>query len=178
MTTGERRALAWLLAVAGVGASVRLARHWRDKGEATPATAEALARQLVAVDSAQRGERRAGRGRARRGRGSRGGGGAVEAVVESLPAPRRARRPRLRDSARVPRLAIIDVDLADSAALERLPRIGASLAQRIVADRAARGPFGSLAGLERVRGIGPKVAALLAPHVTFSGTPRPIPVQR
>jgi competence protein ComEA len=78
----------------------------------------------------------------------------------------------------VPTLQRVDLDLADSAALERLPRIGPALAARIVADRQGRGPFGSLEALQRVRGIGPKVAASLAALVTFSGNPRPSAVQR
>jgi competence protein ComEA len=67
----------------------------------------------------------------------------------------------------------VDVDVADSAALEALPGIGPTLAARIVAERGAGGAFGSLAGLEQVRGIGPALARRLAPHVTFSGIPRP-----
>lgn len=72
----------------------------------------------------------------------------------------------------------MDVDVADSALLERLPRIGPALAARIVADRSAHGSFGSLQGLERVRGIGPGLARALAAHVTFSGIRRPSAVQR
>ena len=56
--------------------------------------------------------------------------------------------------------------------LERLPRIGPALAARIVADRRINGEFGSLEALQRVRGIGPKLAELLRAHVTFSGAPR------
>ncbi len=63
----------------------------------------------------------------------------------------------------------INVDRATASELERLPRIGPVLAVRIVADRRQRGPFGSLEGLDRVRGIGPKVLEALRPHVTFSG---------
>ncbi|HYW49515.1 MAG TPA: helix-hairpin-helix domain-containing protein [Gemmatimonadaceae bacterium] len=70
----------------------------------------------------------------------------------------------------------MDVDVADSALLERLPRIGPALAARIVADRNQRGPFGSLIELQRVRGIGPKLAAGLASTVTFSGIRRPLAV--
>ena len=70
------------------------------------------------------------------------------------------------------------MDRADSAALERLPRIGPALAARIVADRVAKGAYGSLGGLQRVRGIGPKLAKSLETLVTFSGIPRPSPVQR
>jgi len=78
----------------------------------------------------------------------------------------------------VPTLGPVDLDRADSAALERLPRIGPALAARIVADRRNHGDFGSLEALQRVRGIGPKLAQLLQAHVTFSGTPRPSPVPR
>jgi competence protein ComEA len=64
----------------------------------------------------------------------------------------------------------IDLDHAGAAELELLPRIGPALAARIVADRAAKGPFGSLEALEkRVRGIGPAMAKALSPLVTFSG---------
>jgi len=53
-----------------------------------------------------------------------------------------------------------------------LPYVGERLARRIVADREARGPFGSIEGLRRVSGIGASLAAKLAPHVTFSLRPR------
>jgi competence protein ComEA len=64
------------------------------------------------------------------------------------------------------------VDVADAAVLDALPGIGPSLAARIVADREARGPFGSLEGLRRVKGVGDVLAARLAPRVTFSGVAR------
>jgi competence protein ComEA len=66
----------------------------------------------------------------------------------------------------------VDVDVADSALLETLPGIGAALARRIVDERAARGAYGSVEGLQRVRGIGPRLAQRLRAHVTFSGVPR------
>ncbi|MCC7055363.1 MAG: helix-hairpin-helix domain-containing protein [Gemmatimonadaceae bacterium] len=183
MTQGERRALAWLLAVSAVGAGVRVVRHWRDRGDATPASAESLARQLLAVDSAQGAARgaRAGRTAGSRGRRRRAVADSSEkSGAGGTGGRRRTGRRGGEDSsaARVTTLPPVDLDVADSAALERLPRIGPALAQRIVAERGARGPFGSLQGLERVRGIGPKLAASLAPHVTFSGTRRPSPVQR
>lgn len=49
----------------------------------------------------------------------------------------------------------LDLNHADAAALEALPRIGPALARRIVEDRAANGPFESVDDLARVRGIGP-----------------------
>lgn len=68
----------------------------------------------------------------------------------------------------------VDLDRAGAAELDRLPRIGPALARAIVADREANGPFGSLEGLGRVRGIGPGMLRLLEPHARFSGTPRPV----
>jgi predicted flap endonuclease-1-like 5' DNA nuclease len=64
--------------------------------------------------------------------------------------------------------APVDLDVASASEIEALPYLGAALATRIVADRDARGPFGSLDGLTRVRGVGPSLAAKLAAHVTFS----------
>lgn len=55
----------------------------------------------------------------------------------------------------------VNVNRADAAELEALPGIGAVLAERIVADRAANGPFAALADLERVSGIGPSLVARL-----------------
>jgi competence protein ComEA len=53
--------------------------------------------------------------------------------------------------------------------LSRLPKVGPRLAKTIVADRAAHGPFGSSAGLDRVPGVGPGLLKALEPHVIFSG---------
>lgn len=68
---------------------------------------------------------------------------------------------------------IVDIDRAPAAEIERLPHVGPSLARRIVADRAANGPFRSLQGLQRVRGIGPAIARQLQGHVTFGSEGRP-----
>ena len=65
----------------------------------------------------------------------------------------------------------VDVDRAAAAVLERLPRVGKRLAQRIVADRLANGPFGSLAGLGRVPGVSSGLLRALTPYVTFGGVP-------
>ena len=67
----------------------------------------------------------------------------------------------------------IDADRASAADLARLPRVGMALAKAIVADREARGSFGSLGGLDRVPGIGPGLLGAIGPHVTFSGSPGP-----
>jgi len=62
----------------------------------------------------------------------------------------------------------IDADRATAAELARLPRVGLRLAKTIVAEREAKGPFGSLDALDRVPGIGPALLAAIAPHLTFS----------
>jgi competence protein ComEA len=69
--------------------------------------------------------------------------------------------------------APVDVDVATSAELERLPGIGPTLAGRIVADRQEHGPFGTLEALRRVRGVGPALTERLRTLVTFSLPPRP-----
>lgn len=66
----------------------------------------------------------------------------------------------------------VDVDRAGPAEIARLPRVGPALAKRIVADRDARGPFGSLEGLDRVSGVGAGLLAAIAEHAAFSGQAR------
>jgi len=63
----------------------------------------------------------------------------------------------------------IDLDTADVTEITRLPRVGPALAQRIVGWRTAHGPFGSLARLDSVPGIGPQLLEALRQYVTFSG---------
>lgn len=67
----------------------------------------------------------------------------------------------------------VDVDRAGADELERLPRVGATLARRIVEDREARGPFGRLEGLGRVSGVGPGLRKALERWASFSGVARP-----
>jgi competence ComEA-like helix-hairpin-helix protein len=69
----------------------------------------------------------------------------------------------------------VDLDRADADELVRLPRIGPGLAARIVADRDARGAFGSLEALGRVPGLGPAALEALRPFAAFSGRPAPVP---
>jgi competence protein ComEA len=49
----------------------------------------------------------------------------------------------------------IDVNRATALELEKLPGIGPKLAQQIVEDRTANGPFSTPEDLLRVKGIGP-----------------------
>lgn len=67
----------------------------------------------------------------------------------------------------------IDLDTAPAEELTRLPKIGPSLARAIVSDRSRRGPFGGLAALDRVAGIGPAVLGAVQPFAVFSGTAVP-----
>ena len=63
----------------------------------------------------------------------------------------------------------IDIDRAPARELVRLPGVGPVLAQRIVAEREHRGPFGDFVALTRVKGVGPSLIAQMAPHLAFSG---------
>jgi competence protein ComEA len=60
----------------------------------------------------------------------------------------------------------VDLDRADVTEITRLPRVGPALAQRIVAWRTEHGVFGSLARLDSVPGIGPKLLDAIRPFVT------------
>lgn len=73
----------------------------------------------------------------------------------------------------------IDLDRAPAIELARLPRVGMALARAIVADREARGPFGSLDALDRVPGVGPGLLRTIGPHARFSAPATvagPVPV--
>ena len=60
---------------------------------------------------------------------------------------------------------LIDLNTATAPELELLPGIGPALAQRIIADRDARGRFRSLNDLDRVSGIGPRTIERLRDKV-------------
>jgi competence ComEA-like helix-hairpin-helix protein len=113
------------------------------------------------------GERRVGVTSGNRSNASSSGGSSKGGRVGRTPSA--GRRLRADDGGREP----IDLETASAAEIERLPRVGPALARRIVEDRAAHGPFRSLEGLQRVRGVGPAVARQLQGHVTFGGTGRP-----
>jgi competence protein ComEA len=65
----------------------------------------------------------------------------------------------------------IDPNTADVDELQRLPRVGPSLAARIIAHREANGGFASLADLDAVPGIGPALLEGITPHVTLPPAP-------
>lgn len=62
----------------------------------------------------------------------------------------------------------ININTAPAAELERLPGIGASRAQAIVADREQNGPYRTLDELSRVAGIGTGIVDGLRPYAAVS----------
>ena len=66
------------------------------------------------------------------------------------------RKPANTASERATAAKLINVNTAGRAELELLPRIGPTLAQRIIEEREANGQFRSADDLQRVRGIGEK----------------------
>lgn len=68
--------------------------------------------------------------------------------------------------------APVDLDTAPLDEIASIPVIGPALARRIVTDRIEHGPFGSIDGLERVRGISRALARRFQSYVTFSLPPR------
>jgi competence protein ComEA len=67
----------------------------------------------------------------------------------------------------------IDPNRATALELTRLPRVGLSLAQRLVADRDSNGPFRSLADLDRISGVGPGLLRVMGPHLLLSAEAEP-----
>ena len=62
----------------------------------------------------------------------------------------------------------VNLNTATSEELQRLPGIGPALAERIIEFRERNGPFGSLAELDAVGGIGPAILAQLDGKVSFT----------
>jgi competence ComEA-like helix-hairpin-helix protein len=61
----------------------------------------------------------------------------------------------------------IDVNACNRLELEHLPGIGPKLAERIIQSRDANGPFAHPRDLMRVKGIGQKMYAKMAPYLVF-----------
>jgi competence protein ComEA len=147
-TPAERQALVFLSAIAALGIGVNAWRATRAEPVYAGSKTE-LAAQIARVDSALT------RSPSREARRKKKADGKV------VRAPARPAPP-----------AIIDLDVALAAAIESLPRIGPALAARMVANRDSFGPFGSLEGVQRVRGVGPSLVKAIAPLVRFSGVAR------
>ena len=62
--------------------------------------------------------------------------------------------------------ALVNLNTADAAALETLPRVGPVLASRIIQWRSEQGPFSRPEDLDAVPGIGAAMLAALLPLVT------------
>jgi competence ComEA-like helix-hairpin-helix protein len=161
-TPGERKALLFLGAVVVLGAGARGAAVLHSDAPPDAAARRALDAQIEAVDSAR--HRVASK---RKGRKKRKGGG-TKAAESSASIESGSPAPMIEPI--VP--TIIDIDIATAAEIETLRGVGPALAARIVADRDSLGPFGSTDELQRVRGIGARLAKKIAPQVTFSLLPR------
>lgn len=75
--------------------------------------------------------------------------------------------------ARTPARFAVDINRADWAELTLLPRIGPTLAQRIVASRRCEGRFRTPSQLLRVKGIGPATLRKIRPYLALPPTAVP-----
>jgi competence protein ComEA len=195
-TPSEQKALAFVAIIVVLGGAVRVVRAG-SAPHASPMEQQALARQASAAESAASASkpRKGPKGRGRRNAGTQVVGGlagapprfdrsgllTTETGNNGFPPPgpridtdvRRGISPSNGPgSAPGSTRAIggkLDLDVATLEEIDRLPRVGPALARRIVGSRDSAGPFGSLEGLRRVKGIGAATLEHLAPLVTFSG---------
>ena len=102
---------------------------------------------------------------------------ALERQIKAADSARRAglRKPKREKKQKAPPkpLGPLDMDVASEKEIEALRHIGPVLAKRIIADRDSFGPFGSLDGLKRVKGVASSMVEKLDSAVTFSLVPRP-----
>ena len=102
---------------------------------------------------------------------------ALEHQIKAADSARHAglRKPKREKKEKPPAKAAgpVDLDVASAKEIESLKYIGPALAKRIVADRDSLGPFGSIEGLKRVKGVGSSMVEKLRSTVTFSLVPRP-----
>ncbi|HEX4494492.1 MAG TPA: helix-hairpin-helix domain-containing protein [Thermoanaerobaculia bacterium] len=64
---------------------------------------------------------------------------------------------------------VVNINSADASQLALLPRVGPSVADRIVDYRKENGPFKKIEDLMLVQGIGEKTFQLLKPYLAISG---------
>ena len=152
----DQKALMFLGAVGVLGAGVRVVRAAGK--DSIPAVQPALERQASVADSAASAQRR-GSGK-KKGRGGRAGRGNAEQEQTRPASPDRPGYVRAR----------LDLDIASAAQIDSLPGVSSTMARRIAVDRARRGPFTNLAGLQRVSGAGKRFLQRIDSLVTFSGT--------
>jgi len=65
--------------------------------------------------------------------------------------------------------AVVNINTADTEALMLLPRVGPSVAGRIIEFRQKNGKFKSVEDLMLVRGVGEKTFELIKPYVAIEG---------
>jgi|SRR2546423_6195510 len=108
---------------------------------------------------------------------SAGARSALDAQIKAADSARRSglRKPKREKKQKAPPKPTgpVDLDVATEKEIEGLRNVGPALARRIIADRDTFGPFGSIEGLTRVKGVGPSMVAKLDSSVTFSLVPRP-----
>jgi len=168
-TPAERQALLFFAAVAALGVGVNAWRAARGDERIVQGSPSDLAAQIARVDSAvaHSPSREAGRAALRK----RNAENAAQKRKLASTAPTPAPTPSPISPLPSP-ISLIDLDYAPAASIESLPRIGPALAARIVANRDSFGAFGSLDGLQRVKGVGAAMAKALRDRVTFSGVAR------
>ncbi|MEO8879769.1 MAG: helix-hairpin-helix domain-containing protein [Gemmatimonadaceae bacterium] len=186
-TPAEKRALVFLTALLSLGAGVRATKAISAEPPPPSAVARAeLHRQIVAVDSADSAERSGGGKRHRSKRpkaiGISTSDGSDAARIDSaatLSSRKRKRGTKIlpQSAARARDMGVstagpVDLDRAQEWEVLALPKIGPTLAHRILADRDSLGPFGSIDELRRVKGVGEAVVDAIMPYVTFSQQPR------
>lgn len=90
----------------------------------------------------------------------------LPAPVPPTATPGRAEAPQAPRAAAAP-AAVVHVNRAAAAELQRLPGVGPVLAGRILEHRRAHGPFRDLTELQRVKGIGARTAARWSGWIRF-----------
>ncbi len=168
-TPAERQALLFFAAVAALGVGVNAWRAVGGQPVAVGSRSE-LAAQIARVDSA------VASSPSREAKARQRGQGTTKRRTYTLGLPAPPAPPAPQSNPRTSNVerptSRIDLDTDSALVIESLPRIGPALAARIVANRDSFGAFGSLDGLQRVRGIGPAMAKILKDLVVFSGVAR------
>ncbi|HEY5490403.1 MAG TPA: helix-hairpin-helix domain-containing protein [Gemmatimonadaceae bacterium] len=172
-TPAERQALVFFAAVAALGIGVNAWRAVRGGDAIIAGSPGDLATQIARVDSAVASSPSRERRLNASAKSARMRANSQSASPATRQPPATSYQPPTAYGLPPTAIGPIDLDFASVAAVESLPRIGPALAKRIVANRDSFGAFGSLDGLQRVRGIGPGIAKALGSLVTFSGVPRP-----
>lgn len=91
------------------------------------------------------------------------------AVLLSFAMPAQAAPAAEKEAKEAKKSSVININAADATQLSLLPRIGPSVAQRIVDYRKKNGPFKTTDDLMLVQGIGEKTYQLIKPYVAVSG---------